>query len=167
MIAVVFDFDGTLSVHQALPNKDPIETFGGCERALRVAAFLKRLRASADLFICSANNDEVIKDTLDMLGRMGVYIKGKWFKKIVGRMPPDGKSEFINGLPHGHIVFVDDNAEAFDNLDHSRVEPIQSSARGMTIEDEFRIQTSVSRFMETSPPHSPIIHCKICEMIKR
>lgn len=166
MNAIVFDFDGTLTKKQAVRNKEAVDIIGGYERMLQIAAFVRDLHKKADLFICSANNANIIRETIDEMYNIGVHIKSKWFKKIVGHML-DNKYSFVNSLEgYQKIIFVDDSPESFESVDLSKVTTYLSSRGGITLDDMFAIRTNLEyqAVYNTPPRHT---NCGICKMIKK
>jgi hypothetical protein len=106
--AIVFDFDGTLTVKRAKPKYNLIELFGGYERILKLVSFIRRLYLkNIHLYICSGSKEELIQNIIQDLTNTGFYIELAWFKEISGENAE--KHLFLNDLTEDKIVFIDDN----------------------------------------------------------
>ena len=90
-LAIVFDFDDTLTVKKAGKSKDydyatylkPL--FGSDERILMVVRYLRKFKANgANLYICSRNDTDRIVRIIDDLHALGFDISVSQFKEIVG-----------------------------------------------------------------------------------
>jgi hypothetical protein len=114
-VAVVFDFDSTIVRGKARSKYDLEKLFGGHERILMLIQNIRKI--NADLYICSGNNEQLIRKILDDLRGTGYDLDSTKFKEIIGGVP-DEKYEIINkwALEYDTVVFIDDTASNYEGV---------------------------------------------------
>ena len=137
MLALVFDFDNTLTVKRARKPKvlDYAylkDLFGSDDRILMVVRYLRKFR-DFPIFICSGNDTDLITSIFEELHALGFDVQ---VPTIVGNT--DDKATFVNGLKYERVIFIDDDKSNYEGV---TVETISIS--GPMEEADFqKIQTS-------------------------
>ena len=158
MLAVVFDFDDTLTVKKARKSKDydystylkPL--FGSDERILMVVRYLRKFKKTdgADLFICSGNSPELITRVIDELHALGFDIHVSQFTAIIGN--ENEKAKYVNGLRYGRVVFIDNDTENYEGV-RETVQTVRiAESGGMSEEDFQRINVQREAESPATPP---------------
>lgn len=162
MLAVVFDFDDTLTVKKAKRSKyydynaylKPL--FGSDERILMVVRYLRKLKKTdgADLYICSGNSAELITRVIEELHALGFDIHVSQFSAIVGN--ENEKAKFVNSLRYRTVVFIDNDVENYEGLLET-VQTVRIAESGGMYEEDFQSINVLQQQQqqETESPSTP------------
>lgn len=140
--AVVFDFDGTLTVKEAKEKYNLDTLFGGCERILNLIRFIRTLREkqNANLYICSRNYQWLIEEILDGLHKEGFDNIRQYFTAIETRSNDD-KYVFVNSLKESPVIFIDDSVDSFIGVDDSVVK-LHLAPRDLLTDPDFQLKVN-------------------------